>query len=560
MRSASPRASRRRLTGALALCALVLAACGGDDDDDAADPTTPSVSAAGSTQPSGSAPPDGSTPAGSTPGTTPGSAAGPDGGEAVDGGTLRVVYSSNPSSLDPVQGGSGGDHVSLYLFYDRLVNLDPIDLTPLPGLATEWASPDPQTLELTLREGVSFHDGTAFDAAAVKANLERGLTLETSTVKADLSMIESVEVVDPTHVRIALNRPDSSLVQILADRPGMMVSPTAAADPAALGVHPVGTGPYTFGEWAQGDRLEAVKNADYWQAGLPHLDGITIRYLTDQQTGLNALTAGEADFHLRVRPESVEQLEQLDDLTVVSAPSLWLEDCYFNFSRPPFDDARVRRAVNLAIDREAFTEGFTFGMGQPAAQAFPSTYWAYQEDLADAYPHDPEQARELLAEAGYADGVSISGIAGSASAETLKSEIVQAMLAEVGIDMTFEVMEVGPATTAFFTDLGHDLYCAGWTGRPDPSQTAGSLFGPTSFFNAGKYEAPGIVEALATAGYGADIDERGASFHDVIDIAQQEAMFVPLAHVPDINAFGDRVGGFEPTLYGKPDLSFLWLE
>ncbi len=481
-------------------------------------------------------------------------------GEPVEGGDLRVVYSSNPSSLDPVQGGSGGDHVSLYLFYDRLVNLDPIDLTPLPGLATEWSSPDPQTLELTLREGVTFHDGTPFDAAAVKANLDRAMTLETSTVKADLSMIESVEVVDPTHVRIALNRPDSSLVQILADRPGMMVSPTAAADPEALGSHPVGTGPYTFGEWIPGDRLVATKNAEYWQDGLPHLDSITVRYLTDQQTGLNALTAGEADFHLRVRPESVEQLEQVDGLNVVSSPSLWLEDCYFNFSRPPFDDVRVRQAVNLAIDREAFTEGFTFGMGQPAVQVFPAGYWAHQPELQEAYPFDPDQARELLAEAGYADGLSIKAIAGSASAETLKSEIVQAMLADVGIDMTFEVMEVGPATSTFFEGLGHDLYCAGWSGRPDPSQTAVSIFGPTSFFNAGKYEAPGMVDALAAASYGADIETRGASFHDVIDISQQEAMFVPLAHVPDINGFRDGIGGFQPTLYGKPDLSFLWIE
>ena len=134
------------------------------------------------------------------------------------------------------------------------------------------------------------------------------------------------------------------------------------------------------------------------------------------------------------------------------------------------------------------------------------------------------------------------------------------MLAEVGIDMTFEVMEVGPATSTFFVDLGHDLYCAGWTGRPDASQTATSLFGPESFYNAGKYEAPGMVDALAASSVDTDWRPAPASFHDVIDISQQEAMFVPLTHVPDINAFADRVGGFEPTLYGKPDLSFLWIQ
>jgi ABC-type transport system substrate-binding protein len=551
-----PARARRRLVAGLALCAIAVAACGGDDDDDAgeaggsAPPATESSGSVAATTGSGSAPGSTAAPAGTT--------AADD--EAVDGGDLRVVYSSNPSSLDPVQGGSGGDHVTLFLFYDRLVNLDPDDLTPLPGLATEWSYPDPQTLELTLREGVTFHDGTPFDAAAVKANLDRAVTLETSTVKADLAMIESVEVIDPTHVRVNMNRPDSSLLQMLADRPGMMVSPTAAADTVAIGATPVGTGPYTLVEWRQGDRVVAAKNPDYWQEGLPHLDTVTFRYLTDQQTSLNALTVGEADFHLRVRPESVEQLEQVEGIEVATSPSLWLEDCYFNFAKAPFDDARVRRAVNLAIDREAFTEAYTFGMGTPAVQVFPDDYWAHQADLQDAYPHDVEQARALLAEAGHPDGLAIKGIASSASAETVKMEIVQAMLAEVGIDMTFEVMEVGQATTTFFEGLGHDLYCAGWTGRPDPSQTANSLFAPTSFYNAGDYEAPGMVDALSAASYGTDLEDRAAKFHDVIDISQQEALFVPLAHVPDLNAFHEDVGGFQPTLYGKPDLSFVWLE
>jgi ABC-type transport system substrate-binding protein len=547
-----PARAGRRLAAGLVLSALTLGACGGDDDAGGDDP--PAATAATDAT---AAPDD---PAGTT-AETAGTAAGGDGeGEPVPGGDLRVVYSSNPSSLDPIQGGSGGDHVTLFLFYDRLINLDPADLTPLPGLATAWEYPDPQTLELTLREGVTFHDGTPFDAAAVKANLDRAVTLETSTVKADLAMISSVEVVDPTLVRVHFNRPDSSLLQMLADRPGMMVSPAAAEDPVALGSNPVGTGPYTLVEWRQGDRILAAKNPDYWQEGLPHLDSIEFRYLTDQQTSLNALTVGEADFHLRVRPESVEQLEQVEGIEVSSSSSLWLEDCYFNFAKPPFDDVRARRAVNLAIDREAFAEAYTYGMGSGAVQVFPSDYWAHQPDLEDAFPHDVEQARELLAEAGYPDGVSITGIASSASAETVKMEIVQAMLAEVGIDMTFEVMEVGQATSTFFEGLGHDLYCAGWTGRPDPSQTANSLFAPTSFYNAGDYEAPGMVEALSAASYGTDLEDRAATFRDVIDISQREALFVPLAFTPDLNAFHDDVGGFQPTLYGKPDLSFVWLE
>ena len=262
----------------------------------------------------------------------------------------------------------------------------------------------------------------------------------------------------------------------------------------------------------RGDRLVAAKNAEYWQDGLPHLDEISIRFLTDQQTGLNTLTAGEADFHLRrSNPDVGGEARRAGDRRACRPGRCG--------SRTATSTSPSRRSTTPGCgapprepgDRpEAFNEGYTLGLGEPAVQAFPATYYAHQDDLDDAYPYDPEQARELLAEAGYADGVAIKAIAGSASSETLKSEIVQAMLAEVGIDMTFEVMEVGPATSTFFVDLGHDLYCAGWTGRPDASQTANSLFGPESFYNAGKYEAPGMVDALAASSVDTDLEARAA--------------------------------------------------
>ena len=210
------------------------------------------------------------------------------------GGEITVIHVTDSSSLDPTSGNSGNDHMSLYPMYDRLVNFDPETLEATPGLATSWDQPDPQTLVLQLQDGVTFHDGTPFDAEAVKYNLERGLTLETSTEKADLAMIESVEATGPLEVTIHMNRPDASLLLILADRPGMMVSPTAAeASGADFGRNPVGTGPFKFVEWLTGDRLVVEKNPDYWQDGKPYLDKITFRYISDVQTVSNALRTHE---------------------------------------------------------------------------------------------------------------------------------------------------------------------------------------------------------------------------------------------------------------------------
>ena len=481
-------------------------------------------------------------------------------GTPVEGGELRVVAPVEPSSLDPVTGVSGGDHMSLYPLYDRLLNFEPETLEAVPGLATEWEQPDPETLVLQLQEGVTFHDGTPFDAEAVVYNLDRSLTLETSTAKADLAMVESVEATGPLEVTIHMNRPDASLLLILADRPGMMVSPTAAeAAGADFGLNPVGSGPFRFVEWRTGDRLVVEKNPDYWQDGKPYLDGITFRYISDATTVVNGLRTHEFDVALKLPAAEVETLD-VPDLDIEVHPSLSTELCYFNFSRPPFDDPQVRRAASLAIDREALNGAHGYGLGRPASQVFPPGYWAADPALADVFPFDLDEARELMASAGLADGVSIQGLTYTGTAQTQLMEIMQAQLGEIGIDMSVESVDVGTATSTFFNDLGHDLYCAAWTGRPDPSQTTNSLFAANSFYNAGKYDSPGMSAALEVAGAAQDQAARADAFSEVIRLSQEDALLLPLLHQSDINALFGDVDGFVPNLYGKTDVSFLWRE
>jgi peptide/nickel transport system permease protein/peptide/nickel transport system substrate-binding protein len=539
------KSARGKVAPALLVAfALGVAACGSDDGDEGS-----------ATTEGGTATP--SSDATSAPGST--SPERPAEGEPVSGGELTVLHVSSPASLDPVSGGSGHDHLSLYPLYDRLVNFEPTTLEAQPGLATSWDQPDPQTLVLTLAEGVTFHDGTPFDAEAVKYNLERSLTLDTSTVKADIAMIESVEVTGPLEVTIHLNRPDASLVLILADRAGMMVSPTAAEELGAeLGRKPVGTGPFTFVEFVDGDRLVLAKNAEYWQDGKPYLDELTVRYLSDAQAASNAIQTGQVDVALKMRPEQIEV--PIDGVEFVVNPSLGTDLCYFNFSRAPFDDPDVRQAAMLAVDREALNQAHTLGLGEPATEVFPPGYWAADPSRVDAITYDPEAARELLAAAGHADGVDIRGLTYNGPGQAMKAEIIQAQLAEVGIDMSIETMEVGTATSTFFENLSYDLYCASWSGRPDPSQTANSLFAADTFYNAGNYDAPGMSDALEAAGASADHDERAAAFAEIVRISQDDALLLPLVHQPDITAVHEGVGGFVPNLYGKPDISFLWQE
>jgi peptide/nickel transport system substrate-binding protein len=549
---------------------IAAAACGGDDDDasdasgvaavatsagtePSAGPTATDQPASGATEPAASDATEPAAAADTTAGT-------PGAGEPTPGGEITVVVPTDASSLDPISGVSGNDHMSLYPLYDRLLNFEPESLEPAPGLATSWDQPDPQTLVLQLQEGVTFHDGTPFDADAVVYNLNRALTLEKSSVKADLAMIESVEATGPLEVTIHMNRPDASLLLILADRPGMMVSPTAAeAAGADFGLKPVGTGPFKLVEWRSGDRLVLEKNPDYWQAGKPYLDRLTIRYLADTSTVVNALRSNEVDVVLKFPAAEVATIDT-SDLDVSVHPSLGTELCYFNFSRPPFNDPRVRRAAALAVDRKALNEAHAYGLAQPASQVFPPGYWAADPDLANAFTFDLDEAKQLMASAGLADGVSIKGLTYTGTAQTQVMEIMQAQLAQIGIDMSVETVDVATATSTFFTDLGHDLYCAGWSGRPDPSQTTNSLFAANSFYNAGKYDSPGMTAALEVAGAAQDHTARAAAFSDVIRLSQEDALLLPLLHQPDINAVSGDIGGFVPNLYGKIDVSFLWRE
>ena len=480
-------------------------------------------------------------------------------GEPKYGGDLRVIHIANPQSLDPHTGGGGFDHHSLYPLYDRLVNFSPDRLEPEPGLAESWDFPEPQTLVLTLREGVTFHDGTPFNAEAVKYNLDRAKNMPRSSIKAEVAAIESTEVTGPYEVTVHMNAPYSALLLILADRAGMMVSPTAAEQfGESFPTNPVGAGPFTFVEWRQGESLELAKNPNYWQEGKPYVDSITFRYFPDLQTGTNALRAGEADFKISIDDADVDFLRREAGIVVSSDPSVYLDKCYSNFSSGPMADVRFRQAVNHAINRDEMNTAIAFGAAEPGVQLVPRDHWAFQPDLADAYPHDPERARALLKEAGL-EGATLRVVSPVGTTYARRNEVMQAQLKAVGINMTIEQMEGTASAKSFFEMLSHDMYCSAWTGRPDPNQGMSAIYSSTGYFNAGKLDVPGLDEMIAEAGSGT-IEERAEAYGPLTAKIQELALQVPIMFRPSINAMRDDVKGFQPTLIGKPNVSFLWFD
>jgi ABC-type transport system substrate-binding protein len=471
---------------------------------------------------------------------------------AATPGVLKVAWPSNPSSLDPQRGNSGSDHGVLFTMYDTLVSFTPETLEPAPGLAESWDQSDPTALVLHLRRGVTFHDGTPFDAEAVRYNIERAQG-ELSNIQADVEAIASVDVLDDHTVRLNLTAPDSSLLLTLADRAGMMVSPTAAEEHGeAFERNPVGTGPWRFVEWQNGARVRVERFADYWQQGLPHLDGITFTIMTDDSTAVNALRSGQQDFAFDPPPQDIGNLEESPGFDASVSPQLYQKIVYLDVAAPPFDDVRVRRAINLAINREQLLEVAHFGRGEVGWMPLPSAHWAYPEPLVPTYPYDPEQARRLLAEAGYADGVDFPMIVYTDPTSIRLGEVLEYQLGKVGIRVDLIPTELTQGSSEFFNERRYPAMLSAWTGRPDPALTYKLMFSAEGYYNTGHVGTPGIDEALAAANAGADLVQRREGLARLAATVADNALFVPLFFPASAAVYSDDVSGYQPSLLGKP--------
>ena len=430
-------------------------------------------------------------------------------------------------------------------------------MEPLPGLAESWTFDDPQTLRLTLRDGMTFQDGTPFDADAVKASIERFQEIH---AHADLDNITSVEVAAPDEVVLHLGVPDSSMLLVLADRGGMIVSPTAAADKDAFAQHPVGAGPFSFVEYRPGDQITYERYADYAGATQPTLDGIEMRIIPDRKAAANALLADQVDFAYGLDAADYESIESNDDLDISGNITLAFDMVYFNQAQKPLDDARVRSAINMAIDRDELVAGAVDGRGEPAWLPVPPDHWAYEDAAVPTWPHDIEQAKALMAEAGYADGATVTLLVPTTgSVSTTEAEIMKAQLEEIGINLEITTMDINSAIQQYFEAQAYNSFVAGWSGRPDVGLTYSRLFAKDTYQNPAHVEIPGLEAVLAEAISTEDLDERAAHYAEANALVTPEAPYMPLIYRQGIVALTDNVTGYVPNLLGKPNVSFLGL-
>lgn len=464
---------------------------------------------------------------------------------------LRIGLQDDADILDPDQSRTFVGRIVYTALCDKLVDITPA-LEFVPQLATGWSwSDDGTVLTFTLREGVTFHDGEPFDAAAVVYNLERSRTLPESRRKSEVASIERVEATGPMEVAITLKAPDATLIAQLSDRAGMMVSPKAAeAAGADFGLAPVCSGPFRFVERVQQDRIVLEKFPEYWNAGEIHVERVTYLPIPDTTVRFANLRAGDLDMLERLAAPDLGAAEADPAITVEKAVSLGYQGIYVNIDNgargdsPVGNDARVRRALSLAIDRNALNQVVFEGAFAPGNQHVPPGT-AYFDERYQVPERDVATARALLAEAGFPDGVDVEMQTANNPVQMQVTQVIQAMAAEAGIRVSIVAKEF--ATQLSDQTAGEFMTSqVGWSGRTDPDGNLHQFVTCQGGINDMKYCNPAVDELLNSARAVNDFQSRKAFYDDAQDILQEESPIVYLYHPTWLWAMRSGVEGFTP--------------
>ena len=470
---------------------------------------------------------------------------------ALAQGTIRVALGTTLNNLDPAKQTIGDEYIYTHLVFNGLSRIEP-DMTVKPDLAESWAaSDDLKTWTFKLRSGVRFHHGKAFGADDVVATVKRILDPATgSRGRSNLTMIESVEASDPMTVVFKLNAAYAGFADIFADRQLRILAADRIAD---VSTKPVGTGPFKFVSWSPGDRLELVKNPDYFEAGLPKLDGVTLRIIPEAAARIAALESGAIDILWSLPYEAVDKFKTSATVRVDSISTPTWDAVILNNERKPFDDVRVRQALAATIDKEALVELCLFGQGEPTFSPIPPSHPYFNKSLKFA-PPDIAKAKKLLAEAGYPNGFDVTMQVPQEREQRVRLGVsVRDMARAAGIRINVE--RVPFASYAAQVAGKAQMYVDGYFARPTVDTATYPFYHSTGSWNRQLwlYKEPRVDQILDEARRTNEEAPRKVlfeKFQAVVDETVPGIMAYSAAHV---NGVSKKVEGFRST-------PMLWLE
>lgn len=467
---------------------------------------------------------------------------------ATQAQTLRVGLAEDPDVLDPSLARSFVGRVVFSALCDKLFDIDEkLAIQPQLATAYEWSA-DSKTLTLKLRQGVTFHDGEKFDAAAVKFNIERHKTMPGSNRRGELAPVASVDVVDASTVKLILAAPFSPLLAQLADRAGMMVSPKAAqAAGDKFGLKPVCSGPFKFVERVAQDRIVLERYPQYWNAAAIHFDKLVYTPIPDATVRLSNLKAGQLDFIERVASSDIAKLQSDKKLKTSRITEIGYQGITINIGKsekakqnPLGRDARVREAFELSLDRTGLAQVVMDKEATVGNQWVAPTN-AYYAKNVPVPKRDIARAKQLLKEAGVPNP-SFTLVAPTTSDAQRLALVVQAMTREAGFDVKIQAAEF--ATSLNMADKGdYEAYILAWSGRADPDGNLFSFHGCKQPLNYTGYCDPETDKLLNQSRELRDPAERKKVFDQIAARVTKERPVIYLYHRNWLWAYTARLSG-----------------
>ena len=467
----------------------------------------------------------------------------------VAGGTIHVGVQGDPTELDPHLSNLAATELVVDLVYEGLVRIGP-DLVPQPSLATSWTiSDDGLTYTFDLREGVTFHNGRAMVAGDVVYSIERVMDPDTASPWSPYTArVAGIEAPDDLTVVITLDAPDASFLAALGRRGLVIVPEEAVAAEGGLSQQMVGTGPFTFTSYVPNTSVVLGRNAEYWDAPKPYLDGVELQIVPDDTARTTALVQGAVDLIEAVPHKDLEMLEGMDGIRLIGGQTTNLRWLVFNTRREPFDRPEVRRAIAAGIERQPIIDAAVFGYGEPLLGMYPETFWfGYQGEIPEA---DPDGAAATLAELGLPESFN-PGLLTWAQYDFLSatSIVVQEQLRQMGIESEIDSQE-GATLIERFYSFDFDMVVMGAAGYVDPNDFIQQNFQSDEANNTSGYANPDMDALIAQGLATQDLDERAAIYQEIQQLIIDDAPWINLYTSSTFEGAADRVQGFEHYLSG----------
>ncbi len=480
---------------------------------------------------------------------------------AQPAGTLVVGLVAEPVNLDPAQVTDLNSNRVGRRIAETLVTFPDESTQIVPGLAESWTvSKDGLRYTFKLRRGVSFHDGTPFNAEAVKDSIERQINPEHPLNKLGkypfanyfFGNVKAVEVVDPATVEFVLKEPRASFLAVLTAGAASIASPTAMRKLGAdYALSPVGTGPFKFATWDRGQRVVLEKNPAYWRFPVK-IDRVVYRPIVEDQARLTELLTGALDLIVGTPPDYVSQLESNPKITLLRQVGAHVWYLGINNQKKPLDDKRVRQALNYAVNKDAIVRDVLKGTGSLSVGPVLPKTWGADGGLKP-YPYDPERAKKLLAEAGYPSGFTttlwVPESGSGMQSPVAMSTVIQSNLKAVGVNVTLQTMEWG-AYLAKLRSKEQELFALSWmAGNEDPDLVMYPLLHSSQWTpngpNRALYKNDTFDELLHQARLTTDEKKRADLYRQAQRILVDDAPWIFVDHEIQTAAHVKRVQGFK---------------